>query len=461
MPYNLIIVHLTISKPLKQTILKFLLAFSILLCAHFGLSQAGPIDFEPNGFGASWAWTTFENGNNPPLEIIANPNPSGINLSSKVAKFTALVNGAPWAGFESVHGQGIGVFNLTAANCQIKMMVYKSVISNVGLKFATPSGASSGEILVSNTLVNQWEELTFNFTNVISAPTSIGIDQIIIFPDFGQRSDNNICYIDNIKFSNQDGSQSAAPMTPAPTPTYPTAAVISLFSNPYTNVAVDTWQAPWSSAQLTDIQIQGNDTKRYSAMNFAGIETLGANQLDLSNMTHLRLDYWTANMNPFKVKLVDFGNDGQYAGGDDSESELSFQPIAQNWNTLELALVQFTNLNSLSHFSQLILSGEPVGTGVVFVDNVLFFDESLTEVKQQTAVNLSIAPNPFDDLVQIKATETMMTLELTNAIGEQIMFLMPNQNHQSIQTSELHPGLYFVKVTLQNGQIGLYKIMKN
>ena len=91
-------------------------------------------------------------------------------------------------------------------------MVYKSVISPVGLKFATPAGASSGEILVSNTVVNQWEELTFNFTNVVSNPTSIGIDQIIFFPDFTQRSDNNVCYIDNIKFSNQDGSQNAAPI---------------------------------------------------------------------------------------------------------------------------------------------------------------------------------------------------------------------------------------------------------
>ncbi|MFM7006906.1 MAG: T9SS type A sorting domain-containing protein [Flavobacteriales bacterium] len=441
--------------------MKLLLSLSIFLGAHLGFSQAGPIDFEPNGFGANWAWTSFENGPNAPLEMVQNPNPSGINLSSNVAKFTALVNGAPWAGFESVHGQGIGVFNLTAANCQIKMMVYKSVISNVGLKFATPSGASTGEILVSNTLVNQWEELTFNFTNVISAPSSIGIDQIIIFPDFGQRSDNNICYIDNIKFSNQDGSQSAAPMTPAPTPTYPAAAVISLFSNPYTNVAVDTWQAPWSSAQLTDLQIQGNDTKRYSAMNFTGIETLGANQLDLSNMTHLRLDYWTANMNPFKVKLVDFGNDGQYAGGDDSESELSFQPIAQSWNTLEIPLSQFINLNSLGHFSQLLLSGEPIGTGVVFIDNVLFFDESLTALTQQTAPNLQIAPNPFDELVQIIAKETIFTIEISNAFGQQIMQLKPKSKELYIQTSALPAGIYLVKVALENGQTKLHKIVKN
>lgn len=439
------------------------LLFNLILAFSTQLiwSQAGPIDFEPNGFGANWAWTTFENGSNTPLEIIANPNPGGINNSSTVSKFVALVNGAPWAGFESVHGQGIGIFNLTAANCQIKMMVYKSVISNVGLKFATPSGASSGEILVSNTVVNQWEELTFNFTNVLSAPTSTGIDQIIIFPDFGQRSDNNICYIDNIKFSNQDGSQSAAPMGPAPSPTYPAAAVISLFSNPYTNVSVDTWQAPWSSAQLTDLQIQGNDTKRYSAMNFAGIELLGGNQLDLSSMTHLRLDYWTANMNPFKVKLVDFGNNGQYAGGDDSESELSFQPVAQAWNTLEIPLAQFTALNSLSHFSQLILSGEPVGTGVVFIDNVLFFDESQTGLEATTVTPVLLYPNPCEDELQIKGKEMISSIEIINVLGQQLLTFTCNQNEATVPTTNLTSGIYVVKIKTQNGLVQQFKIQKN
>ncbi len=441
--------------------MRLLFTLLITLSAHFVAAQAGPIDFEPNGFGANWAWTTFENGNNAPLEIIANPNPSGINPSSTVSKFVALINGAPWAGFESVHGQGIGIFNLTAANCQIKMMVYKSVISNVGLKFATPSGASSGEILVSNTVVNQWEELVFNFTNVLSNPTSIGIDQIIIFPDFGQRSDNNICYIDNIKFSNQDGSQSAAPMVPAPTPTYPAAAVISMFSNPYTNVSVDTWQAPWSSAQLTDLQIQGNDTKRYSAMNFAGIETLGGNQLDLTDMTHFRIDYWTANMNPFKIKLVDFGNNGQYAGGDDSESELSFQPVSQTWNTLEIPLSQFTGLNSLSHFSQLILSGEPVGTGVVFIDNVLFFDESLTGLAT-TAVNpVHLFPNPCEGELQIKGKEMISSIEIYNALGQQLLTFTCNQSEISVPTTKLTSGIYVVKIKTQNGLAQQFKIQKN
>ena len=441
--------------------MRLLFTLLIAFSAHFVSAQAGPIDFEPNGFGGNWAWTTFENGNNPAVQMVSNPAPSGINLSPTVCKFTALVSGAPWAGFESVHGQGIGVFNLTAANCQIKVMVYKSVLSNVGLKFATPSGASSGEILVSNTLVNQWEELTFDFTNVLSNPTSTGIDQIILFPDFGQRSDNNVCYIDNIKFSNQDGSQSAAPMVPAPTPTYPAAAVISMFSNPYVNVTVDTWQAPWSQAQVTDLQIQGNDTKRYSAVNFVGIETLGGNQLDLTDMTHFRLDYWTANMNPFKVKLVDFGANGQYAGGDDSESELSFQPITQTWNTLEIPLSQFSSLNSLSHFSQLILSGEPAGSGVVFVDNVLFFNENQSGLNPVQGNLYSIVPNPSSDLITIKGLKNQATIEIYNSIGQMCVSTETVATTAQIDLSSFQAGIYILNVSdHQTGQTQTYRIVK-
>ncbi|MEY4350055.1 MAG: hypothetical protein RL078_97 [Bacteroidota bacterium] len=432
--------------------MKFLSLLILAAWSGLAFSQAGPIDFEAAGYGANWQWTTFENGSNPALEIVANPNPSGVNVSSSVAKFTALVGGAPWAGFESVHGQGIGLFNLTAANCQIKMMVYKSVISPVGLKFATPAGGSTGEILVSNTLVNQWEELTFDFTAVINAPTSIGIDQIIVFPDFTQRSDNNICYIDNIKFSNQNGTQNLVPMVAAPTPTYPAAAVIALFSNPYNEVAVDTWQAPWSQAQVTDLQIQGNDTKRYSSVNFAGIETVGPNLLNLSDMTHFRIDYWTANMDPFKVKLVDFGANGQYAGGDDSESELSFQPVAQTWNTLELPLTQFSNLNSLAHFAQLILSGAPVGSGVVFIDNVLFFNENLSATSELTENGVKVFPNPASTHIQIESAKEIQQLTCYNQCGQIINFGDKSGLKIELSTQNLAPGIYFLELTFTENQ---------
>lgn len=182
-----------------------------LLTIVYGFSHNSPINFEPGGFGADWTWTVFENGSNPELEIIANPDPSGINTSATVAKFTALESGNPWAGCETIQGD-LGTFEWDETNSIIKIMVWKSVISDVGLKFDTgtpPNDWSSGEIKVANTLINQWEELTFDFSNAPNPPAEFGgLKRIIVFPDFDLdgRGQDNIIYFDNIVFG--DGSLS-------------------------------------------------------------------------------------------------------------------------------------------------------------------------------------------------------------------------------------------------------------
>ena len=161
----------------------------------------GPIDFETGGYGANWTWTVFENSENPPaLEIVSNPNSSGINTSSTVAKFTALSSGAAYAGCESQHGSDIGSFKFDSNNSIVKIMVYKTVISDVGLKFVESDGEAQPEVKVANTKTNEWEELTFDLSGSIGKGKTGIIDQIVIFPDFKDRSSDHIIYFDNISF---------------------------------------------------------------------------------------------------------------------------------------------------------------------------------------------------------------------------------------------------------------------
>jgi len=166
-----------------------------------GTMPNGPIDFETGGYGANWTWTVFENSVNPPaLEIVSNPNSSGINTSSTVAKFTALSSGAAYAGCESQHGSDIGSFKFDSNNSIVKIMVYKTVISDVGLKFVESDGEAQPEVKVANTKTNEWEELTFNLSGSIGKGKTGIIDQIVIFPDFKDRSSDHIIYFDNISF---------------------------------------------------------------------------------------------------------------------------------------------------------------------------------------------------------------------------------------------------------------------
>jgi hypothetical protein len=209
--------------------------------------------------------------------------------------------------------------------------------------------------------------------------------------------------------------------------------------------------APWSMAQVSDLQLSGNDTKRYDAMNFAGIELLGNNQLNLSNMTHFRVDYWTSNMNAFKVKLVDFGANGQYAGGDDSESELSYVLPTGAWHTLEIPLSSFTGLANVNHFSQLVFSGTPSGAGTVYIDNVLFFNNEGASIPEEQTHGVQAYPNPCTDKISLNTTVSPMnSIQVFGLDGTLLMEDSPNSNTYSIDLSKVPTGTYLVRIFLAN-----------
>ncbi len=354
--------HIKINAMKKHTLLCLL-----VLVSSLSFAQNVPIDFESGGNGASWTWTTFENDDNPALEIVANPSKLAPNTSDSVAKFTARSTGQPWAGCETLHGAGIGKFTLDANTSTIKIMVYKPVISDVGIKLVENNSGSLGEIKVANTKTNEWEELTFDF----SSRAGIEYDQIVIFMDFQARSSENICYFDNITFS--PAASVPEPTVAAADPEFHEDSVISMFSNVYTDVTVDTWRTPWSSATLSDVQVAGNDVKKYSGLDFVGIETVGGNLIDASGMEHLNFDIWSHNSTQFKIKLVDFGADQAFGGGDDTEHELVFDaPATEEWVNYHIPLTDFTGLGATSNLAQYILVSQPSGTSVIYLDNMFF-----------------------------------------------------------------------------------------
>jgi hypothetical protein len=160
----------------------------------------------------------------------------------------------------------------------------------------------------------------------------------------------------------------------APAPTLPADDVIALFSDAYDSVPVDTWRADWSqSGPVEDYSIAGDATKLYTGLVYAGIE-FTTSLIDATDMTHLRLDVWAPEGSLFRVKLVDFGEDGIYNLPID-QSELTFQATttpafaAGQWSVLDIPLDDFS-LESRAHLAQLIISSG--NARIVFLDNVFF-----------------------------------------------------------------------------------------
>lgn len=176
----------------------------------------------------------------------------------------------------------------------------------------------------------------------------------------------------------QSSGEPIRPAGPAPLPTKSQDSVISMFSNAYEDVPIDTWNTGWefSTAVTTDLQIDGDDVKQYKNLNFVGIE-FSSQPIDASQMTHFHIDIWTPDPTElpaaFKILLVDFGANATFDGGDDSSHEISITSptlATESWVSIDVPLSNFVGLVNRAHLAQLVLSGDLPN---VFVDNVYFY----------------------------------------------------------------------------------------
>lgn len=221
------------------------------------------------------------------------------------------------------------------------------------------------EITIPTPAQEEWVSLDIPLSDFTNLTTRGHIGQLIYV---AAPSGNATVYVDNVFFYNQ----ASTPLVAAPTPTLGAANVISMFSEAYTNVSVDTWRTSWSSATLTDVVIASNQAKRYSALDFVGIEAT-TTPINATAMTHFHTDVWSSDFTNFKIKLVDFGANGAFGGGDDVEHEITITAPAQGqWVSLDIPLSNFTGLTTRAHIAQLIYVGNPSGNTTVYIDNVYF-----------------------------------------------------------------------------------------
>ncbi len=407
-----------------------------------------PIDFEPDGYGADWTWTVFENETNPPLEIIDNPDPSGINTSATVAKFTALQEGNPWAGVESEQGVDLGTFEWDDSNRIVKIQVWKSVISDVGIKFATETGWAEEELKVANTLTNEWEELTFDFSDFINPPDGNGtLGQIIIFPDFAERDQDNVVYFDNITFGPvgddpppADGPEVAAPTPPARDP----EDVVSIFSHAYDNVEGTDFNPNWGqTTQVSIVEIEGNETLKYANFNYQG--TQFAEALNVSEMEYLHLDMWTADATSVNIFCISTGP---------VETAFALQITPNQWVSYDIPLSEFTNVDMTDVIQFKFDGGD--GTPTIYLDNLYFFKAPPTSVSSFEQNALSIYPNPARLGGQVHLSKVVDQINVYDLTGK---LVISSNNTSTLDIAELNVGFFMLRIHDGDGETHVKKLI--
>jgi hypothetical protein len=334
------------------------------------LTGEAALDFECEG--PEYTFFGDKEGATLTIEYADNPATEGINASEQAVRVTQDPGVEPWAGF---------FFDLSSkidfsVYQDIKIKVYAPAAGQmINLKLEdSADGSISTETSTPTTVANEWEELCFSF----STGDSDKFDRFVLFFDFqGPKEVETIHFFDDIILGDgcmSGGGPNAVPTVAAPAPSVTEDKVISLFSNAYMDVPVDTWLTDWSAATFIDTMIAGDDVKKYSDLSFAGIETV-MNQIDITNMTHFHTDIWTADATEIRVKIVDFGPDGGFEGGDDTEHEIIIEnPAQEEWVSLDLPLAEFTGLTTRNNIAQFIYSAAPGGQATVFMDNIFFYD---------------------------------------------------------------------------------------
>jgi len=165
----------------------------------------------------------------------------------------------------------------------------------------------------------------------------------------------------------------------APIPPFPASEVISLFSNQYPNVAVDTYRADFGGTDLSEITVNGDDFKFYTNLDFVGIQFQNPT-IDATGKGSLFMDIYTNDVagSNFQIQVRDRGTNGQldtniFTGQpteDDAEVRLDLTPAqipAGQWITVEIPLTGSLT-NQKSNLAQIVF----VGDIDFLLDNVYF-----------------------------------------------------------------------------------------
>lgn len=172
---------------------------------------------------------------------------------------------------------------------------------------------------------------------------------------------NGDIFLDNIYFY-RNSAPATEPATAAPTPpARATGDVISIFSNAYTNITGVDYNPNWGQGTVTTtVSIAGNSTLKYANLNYQGTDFAG-NAQNVSAMSFLHVDFWTANSSALNIYII--------SAGPSEKAKALTVPTNGNWTSVNIPLTDFTPTVNLTNVIQFKFDGN----GDIFLDNLYFY----------------------------------------------------------------------------------------
>ena len=189
-----------------------------------------------------------------------------------------------------------------------------------------------------------------------SISITAGTDSVSIKLYVTQNGGSDYAGFDNFKVTSVPA---CCPITAAPTPTNDSSDVISFYSDAYTDIAGTDFNPNWGQSTVVDqtVKIQGNNTIKYSNLNYQGIALAGSN--DVSAMDYLHVDIWSKSSTALKLFAISSGP---------VEVSYTVAVPTTGWLSLDIPLSAFGAVNMAD-----LIQFKFDGNGKFWMDNLYLY----------------------------------------------------------------------------------------
>ncbi|WP_179008939.1 T9SS type A sorting domain-containing protein [Winogradskyella forsetii] len=246
------------------------------------------------------------------------------------------------------------------------------------------------------------------------------------------------------------GPATAAPAPPARTP----QNVISIFSDAYNDIAIDTYDTPWCGATTTEVMIEGDAIKQITGLGCEGIEFVSG-RFDASGFGFFHMDIFTESETMDKSFNIKFSD---WQGGAEEEGALEYSATNANvlpatnpgtWISIDLPLSAFSVINGVdgSDLVQFVITSD---LGTVYYDNLYLHNNNLS-TNEFAAADFKVYPNPTKNNWNVESNTTITSISVYDILGKRVSTLSPNTNDVEISTENIQSGIYFARIEGSNG----------
>jgi len=187
-------------------------------------------------------------------------------------------------------------------------------------------------------------------------------------------------------------------------------------------------------------------TKPTDAETFAGVAFSQSVPVDFSDTQLVTLTVWAPSVGTkYTVKIEDVdGNDGPFI-------QLSANTTtAMEWEVLEF---DFSSIYVASRdYVNVVIFPEldNAGTGDTYYFDDLALDGTLS-LKENSAVTVSVFPNPTTDIININTPSTIKAVSIFNVLGQEVSRQLASGNTTEISVATLKAGVYLAEVETLDG----------